>query len=391
MRKILLLFITLLSLQYFYTVDAQDTITDRYDVSLLTCGPGTSEAYQAFGHTAIRVIDKKLNSDVVYNYGVFNFHDPDFYLKFTQGKLLYYLEKEPFYWFLQNYQEQNRWVRQQDLDISIEAETALVNALELNSLPENKYYKYDFLFNNCSTQQRDLLLKSLGASVNFDRYQAPVETFRDMIDRYMAYDEYTDLGIDLLLGLPCDATASNQERMFLPDELMTAIDSATINGKPLVKNSRMLFTATPTPSGFKLGPAFFVWIIFFILILQQVRGKRVTQARGIGFTYFFITGTIGFVLLFMWFGTDHLCTKWNLNLLWAFPLHLPLSFFLLKKDIPKWVKSYFYFFRIFFLLMIIFWAFRLQDFHKTIFPILLIGIWSISKFYPIPKVKEQPE
>lgn len=381
----------MLSLQLNSLVKAQDTLADRYEVSLLTCGPGTAEAYQAFGHTAIRVVDKLLNTDIVYNYGVFDFQDPDFYLKFTQGKLLYYLEKEPFYWFLGNYQEQKRWVRQQDLDISSQAKTDLVAALELNSLPENKYYKYDFLFNNCSTQQRDLLMKSLGPSLNFDRYQAPVETFRDMIDRYMAYDEYTDLGIDLLLGLPCDAKASNFQRMFLPNELMEALDSATINGKPVVKHSRWLNNVSPEPLGFKLGSAFFVWLLFFILILQQVRGKRSTQARGISFTYFFITGSIGFVLLFMWFGTDHLCTKSNLNLLWAFPLHLPLSFFLLKKDIPKWVKSYFYCFRIFFLLMIIFWALRPQNFHQTIFPIILIGIWCVSKFYPIPKVKEQPE
>ena len=62
-------------------------------VSVLTCSSG-SELYSVFGHTALRVQDS-LNGkfyDAVYNYGTFQFSD-DFYLKFAQGRLDYFLSE----------------------------------------------------------------------------------------------------------------------------------------------------------------------------------------------------------------------------------------------------------------------------------------------------------
>lgn len=365
--------------------------SDSLQVSLLTCGPGTDEAYQSFGHTAIRVRDLRTGTDKVFNYGVFDFNTDGFYMKFIQGKLLYYVDIERFDYFVYNYMEQNRWVREQILNLEPEKKQQLYAALEKNALPENKFYLYDFTHNNCSTQPRDLIEKTIGADFQFKEMpKANTGTFRQMIDSYMYYNEWMDFGIDLLLGRPLDEVADNKERMFLPEELMAAFDSATYKGQPLVQTSSMIYEQTPIKNPYIPGPALAAWIIVAILIIQQTRGRHVTQARGIGFVYFFITGAVGCILLFMWFGTDHVMTKWNFNLLWAFPLHLPMSFWLLRRNLPSWVKSYFFFFRILLLVMVILWAFKPQEFHMAVLPISLIGVWCVSKFYPVPKVLEQP-
>lgn len=364
---------------------------DNLQVSLLTCGPGTDEAYQSYGHTAIRVKDLQTGTDKVYNYGVFDFNTDGFYMKFIQGKLLYYVDIERFDNFVYNYMEQNRWVREQVLNLDAEKKQQLYAALEKNALPENKFYLYDFTHNNCSTQPRDLIEKTLGEDFRFKEMpKANTGTFRQMIDYYMNYNEWMDFGIDLILGRPLDKVADNRERMFLPEELMAAFDSATYKGQPVVQASSMIYEQSPTKNPYLPGPALVAWIILAILIIQQTRGRQVTQARGIGFAYFFITGTVGCILLFMWFGTDHVMTKWNFNLIWAFPLHLPMSFWLLKRNLPSWVKSYFFFFRILLLVMVILWSFKPQEFHMAVLPIALIGVWCVSKFYPVPKVLEQP-
>lgn len=357
-------------------------------ISLLTCGPGISEAYQSFGHTAIRVRNDSTGMDKVYNYGVFDFRTEGFYLKFIQGKLNYYLDVESFDEFLYNYVMQNRWVKEQVLDIPADKKAALYAALEENARPENKFYLYDFTHNNCSTKPRDVIATVLGPSFEFTETQkANTTTFRQMIDRYMRYNEWMDLGIDLLLGRRLDKVADNQERMFLPEELMEGMDSALYEGRPVVKESRVIFEPQPTKSPYIPSPGLFFWVILAILIIQQTRGRYVTEARGIGFIYFFITGLVGCILVFMWWGTDHVMTKWNFNLLWAFPLHLPLSFWLLKKEIPIWVKRYFFFFRVFLLIIVILWAFKPQEFHRAVIPVCLIGVWCVSKFHPVPKVK----
>ena len=64
-------------------------------ISLLTCSPG-EELYSTFGHSALRVIDHSTNTDIIYNYGTFDFDDPSFYSKFTRGKLLYFVSVQKF-------------------------------------------------------------------------------------------------------------------------------------------------------------------------------------------------------------------------------------------------------------------------------------------------------
>lgn len=126
-------------------------LTNSAQVSLLTVGRSDAEIYQNFGHTAIRVKDSILGWDLVYNYGTFSYDD-DFVWKFVKGRLLYYESIDNYPDFEQNYRDENRSINEQKLNLTQEQKQTLFEKLTVNAREENKYYKYDFLFDNCSTR-----------------------------------------------------------------------------------------------------------------------------------------------------------------------------------------------------------------------------------------------
>src|SRR5690606_35915179 len=135
------------------------------NISLLTCAPG-SELYSTFGHTAIRVQNTELGYDEVYNYGTFEF-GPDFYTKFIRGKLLYFLSVESFEDFIYQYEMESRSIQEQILLLDCGEKHRLLEALHQNAQPQNRYYRYDFLRDNCTTRARDMIRGQTKDSVLF--------------------------------------------------------------------------------------------------------------------------------------------------------------------------------------------------------------------------------
>ena len=222
---------------------AQDLpdLSPEAEVSLLTMLPG-DEVYALFGHTAFRIADPALGLDRTYNYGTFDFEQPFFVVRFARGLLDYQLSVAPFERTLAEYRYMERPIIEQRLDLSPEAKQRLFRFLETNYLPENRAYRYDFFFDNCSTRPRDALEAALGRRPDYNDYRAgSTATFRDLLQPYLDGAPLTDLGIDLGLGAPTDRVATHREAMFLPLELMRAYDAATLDGRPLVAATDTLF------------------------------------------------------------------------------------------------------------------------------------------------------
>ena len=100
MRKLCLL--PLLLLFGFFTSSqsiAQDSSKTALQISILTCAPG-EDVYTAWGHTAIRIIDSAKQTDIVYNFGTFDFNTPNFLLEFIKGNLNYFLSADNFQNFI---------------------------------------------------------------------------------------------------------------------------------------------------------------------------------------------------------------------------------------------------------------------------------------------------
>ncbi|MBK7525002.1 MAG: DUF4105 domain-containing protein [Saprospiraceae bacterium] len=72
------------------------------------------ESYESWGHSAIRIIDDDNSCDITYNFGLFNFNAPNFYLKFIQGKLKYQLGIQNTNDFINSYLREDRQVVEQN-------------------------------------------------------------------------------------------------------------------------------------------------------------------------------------------------------------------------------------------------------------------------------------
>ena len=216
------------------------TLTENAKVSVITCASGDA-LYSAFGHTAFRVQDTALGIDVVYNYGTFDFNQPNFYLNFTKGKMIYSLSRRSFEAFLYEYELEKRWVKEQILDLTVAQRNQLLLFFEENYLPENRDYLYDPLLNNCSSITGDILKEQFGDAIVFDgSYLEKQHTFRQLVRQFLDMNSWSMFGIDLAFGSPVDRKATVQEHMFLPYYTMEQLRHTTFNGKPIVQRERTI-------------------------------------------------------------------------------------------------------------------------------------------------------
>lgn len=369
MKKIV--FATFFLFSLFSTALSQDSCALR--ISLLTCAPG-DELYSTFGHTAIRVTDSVEGIDEVYNYGTFVF-DEEFYYKFVKGKLLYALSVEDFQSFLFQYQADSRSIIEQELKLDCVQKAQLYTALRTNALPENRFYRYDFLFDNCTTRARDMILKNSGGMVGLPvLYPAGQPTFRQLIYVYLnkGNQDWSKFGIDLLLGAKLDRKATNLEATFLPDNLMKAMDPAIVNGRPVVEEEvPLLVMPYVGTESYLITP--FVLFTFLLIAVGAMSFVKQGWAQGLvgvfDFVLFFILGCIGVLLLFMWFGTDHKLTANNYNLVWAPPTHLIAVLFMRKKE---WATHYFRLNFFVLVLLLLSWAFLPQQLNIALLPLILL-------------------
>jgi hypothetical protein len=343
-------------------------------VSLLTCTPGT-ELYSTFGHSAMRVQDAGSGTDVIFNYGTFEF-GPDFYTKFIKGKLLYFLSTENYADFVSLYAWDKRGIQEQVLLLSCKQKSQLVQALYRNSEEANKFYRYDFLFDNCSTRLRDITASSDSGHFQFGKVipeNAP--TFRNLIHSYLdAGQQYwSKLGIDVLLGSGMDVKVTNEQAMFLPDYLMKSFAGATLNGHPVAAPAQVVLQDQDAGSGNHILHPMVVFGILLLLIsiLSFVHHKKVQRfIHFFDVSFFLLLGLIGVLLVFMWLGTDHMLCRNNWNLLWALPTHAPAAFFLRKK--ARWMQFYLLVTIIIQTILLIGWIFLPQELNISLLPIVLL-------------------
>lgn len=351
---------------------SQDTCTLR--ISLLTCSPG-EELYSTFGHSALRVSDASSGSDVIFNYGTFQFGD-DFYTKFVRGKLLYMVSIEDYKDFAAQYRYESRTIQEQVLQLSCAERGTLYAALQENAKEENRYYRYDFLFDNCSTRLRDMIRKNTQDSVRFGNIlPAKIPTFRNLLYTYLdnGAQHWSKFGIDLLLGSRLDRKVSNEEAMFLPDWLLKGIDQAR-KGETRLAAPPLTVLAMPSP--LRGSSVFQPMVVFSLALLLLIVASFVPNTRfqrGLAifdFALFFILGLVGCLLIFMWTATDHALCRDNYNLLWALPTHAIAAFFLWRKG--RLVQYYLLVTIIIQAVLLVGWIFLPQQFNLAFLPIILI-------------------
>ena len=361
----------------FFQLNAQQQLTPKASISVVTCGPGT-DLYTAFGHSAFRVFDPSLGIDKIYNYGTFDFNAPNFYLNFAKGNLIYFLATSNFNRFLRMYQYENRWVKTQVLNLTNDDVQAMYLFLEENSKPANRNYRYDFFYDNCSTKIETVVTSVLKEKVQFtNNHITTTKTHRDLINDYTHDFKWGKFGIDLALGAVIDDEATKNDYKFLPDYIFEAFKQATIqkNGtvEPLVKNEFLILKEKPIDKPAEiLTPLNVLLLLSLLLIYKTYKNYQLKKrTKWLDFLLFLLTGSIGVAVLLLWFATTHTATYQNYNFLWAFAPNFIIAFYLLKTNIPKWTHYYLILNVVLLLVMIIFWVLKIQVFNLAILPLIV--------------------
>ena len=315
--------------------------SDSISISLLTCSPGT-EVYSLYGHTAIRYTDYGKGIDVAVNYGVFSFGKPFFIVRFIFGLTDYEMGIMPFDYFCEEYRSEGRSVCQQELNLTTEEKLAIRQALENNNLPQNRVYRYNYFYDNCTTRARDILTDNIRGKVEYTNAKPGYASFRRLIHRFNEDYPWMRFGNDLLLGVKADKRTDLKEHQFLPMFLMNDFDSAMIdrgNGEkvPLVLQNRNIIDCSwyVAERGFPLRPRACAWIVFAITLCVTVAGAILGKRLwGFDTAWMILDGCVGLVI-FMMFFSEHPTTSTNLQIFLFNPLPLFFIFRAAKRARKK--------------------------------------------------------
>lgn len=311
---------------------------DSIEVGLLTCYPG-SEVYSLYGHTAIRFHNISTNEDWTFNYGVFNFKQKFFVLKFAFGKTDYELGMFTMKAFLKEYKKEGRKVIEQVLNLTQEEKVTLFLALCDNWRPENCMYRYNFFKDNCTTRARDIILWAINSdstSIEIPEFDGKRLTWRENIHIYTAGHEWEELGNDLALGQPTDNMMTDEERQFLPLNLMGDFANATIKttfgSVPLVATTRLILDGNETSQSVNNAPTplqciAILALIVVIVFLIEIKKKKIILPFDI--LLLIIIGLAGIVMTVLAI-SDHPATFFNWQILILTPLALVAMPFVIK-------------------------------------------------------------
>jgi len=376
MRKIFLL---LLALSSLLLQGHSQPLSPSAKVSLLICAPG-DEIYTYWGHAAIRIQDPIYGIDSVFNYGVFDFMAPHFYWRFAKGETDYQLGIQRMSSFLQVYRDDQQKVTEYELLLTTAERESLYEALVENYKPQNRFYRYSQFADNCATRIRDQLEKAVGGNIRYNTSGDKRMSFRNLIDLYVQDNSWDAFGIKLALGLPTDRITTFSEKMFLPDYLGDDMAKAMVDrdGKTtrLTGEAVVLFDAPAWKRSFSpTSPAVVILIFFLAVVLLTIQErKRKTRYHWLDITVFIAIGIAGMILYFTTFISVMPSTKWNLNLIWAFPTHFLLGVLWL---FPTMRPKLFWYIRLTAIVTILFLVsmyFLPQTFHWLVAPLCLILI-----------------
>lgn len=306
----------------------------------MTMGPG-AQVWERFGHNAIWIHDPTAEPDTTYNYGLFDFQQENFLLRFVRGQMWYWMAGIPAEPYVRSYVRDNRSVWLQELNLPPRARVELRDFLRWNERPENRFYHYDYYDDNCSTRVRDALDRVIGGAIKARTDTIPTgTTYRFHTQRLTANDPAIFTGLLLALGPGVDRPISAWEEMFLPMALRDHIREVTLPGPegvpvPLVAGERTLFesSAAMPPDA---PPSWLPWYLLIGTILGGLVlavGGTTRDHRLAGLTlgtlaavWGLLAGLGGIVLAGLWAFTDHAMAYRNENLLQVNPLVLGLMF-----------------------------------------------------------------
>ena len=352
-------------------------LSPQAQISLLTSSPSDDHVYALYGHTGLRVLDKESNFDTVFNYGIFDFDKPNFLYRFAKGETDYKLQVFHYRNYLVEYAMRGSEVYEQVLNLLPEEKEALWQALVLNERPENRVYRYNYFFDNCSTRPIAMIEKNIRGTVKY----APLTgnlTFRDAINYCTRNQPWVIFGCDLIMGIPTDREMTLKETFFIPAYLKDAANKAEIvrgeTAVPLVSKINILnegvLQEDKAPLLITSPLACFGLLFIVVMLITWREWRKKTYYKLVDCTLFFVAGIAGCIMFFLSFISVHPGMFPNISLLWLHPLHFVGVIFFSAKKFNN--MAFWYHFINFapILIMSVVWIFYPQHFNIAFIPLI---------------------
>ena len=320
-----------LSLSIGVTATAQQAEPgSELQIYIMTMGQGDL-VWERFGHNALGIRDASTGTDIVYNWGTFSFEQEGFLPRFLRGEMLYWMAPYDAVQTLVAYEQMNRSVTVQELNLSPAQRLEIKRFVEWNQRDENKFYRYDYYLDNCSTRVRDVIDRATGGAVRrVAESQLTNMTFRDHSLRLMDGMFWSRTGIDLGLGHPTDRPITSWEAMFIPMEVQRRlrdikVKDATGVEMPLVSSEKVLFTSSRPPERMEASGQVGVFLVaglafaaLLVALGYKIRGRVVST--GLVLLWSLVVGIVGLLLFLLWTVTQHSAAHANQNLFFVNPL-----------------------------------------------------------------------
>ena len=284
--------------------------SDSIRVSLVTCSPGTA-VYEVYGHTALRVEIPAMGVDLAVNYGLFSFEAPNFVWRFIKGETDYVVGVIGYPIFESEYTSRGSTVTLQQLNLSADEKMALVWLLDENLRPENREYRYNFLYNNCSNKAADKVEEALSARL------LPVDdmtggvSYRDVLHQFNGDYPWMQFGIDYLLGIEADRPITPRQQMFAPEYLMDYTGQMqladTAGVYPYVISTKVRGTLADEPASQPLLTPLqaMILLLLFVAVICALEFLLERRQWWLDVLLLALQGLMGVIVAFLFFFSGH--------------------------------------------------------------------------------------
>lgn len=351
----------------FFTIglSAQIQLSDSAKVSLLTASPWDGAVYAYYGHTAISVQDDSTGLDAVFNYGYFDTSIPNFMWHFARGETDYVLGVTSITQFLHDYGRKGQEVYEQELNLSLDEKQDLFDALYINSLPENRKYRYNYFYDNCATRPRDMIEKYTSGTIQYPPTEKE-QSYRDLLHECLNPYPWNKFGIDLVLGVDADKIIDVRQKMFIPEYLKNSLSGAVIvdsTNVPLVKKEYFVLSVdnkkdkksewgvlSPFATAFAL-----LLLTILVSVYQYAKMGKIVLPKIYDTILFGVAGIGGLIIFFLMFFSEHPATDKNWNFVWLNIFGLIFAVLFWVKPMKKVVNFYHFINFAVLTLFLIFW------------------------------------
>lgn len=378
---IFLLLICLIGVGKAYSQSENIQLSDSSKVSILTNSASLQHVYSMFGHTVLRVQDPENRIDLSFNYGVFDFDSPNFMWRFVTGATDYMVIGYNSRFALEEYKERGVEVKEQILNLTTVEKQRIWDALVLNAQPENRIYRYNFLYDNCATRPRDIIEANIDGQI---RYTATNEeqTYRDLIHECVDQNPWLRFGIDLVIGADADKIITDRQKDFLPSYLFRAINGAQVIRDnaitPLVTETKILSEATMISDKDILEinyPLIVGLIALFITLLFSFWTFKYNYfkfAKLFDTLLFVLAGSLGCIIYFLMFHSTHPCVANNWNLVWLNPIMLLAGLLFFVKPLTKCIYCYHFINFVALIILLLAWVLIPQNLELAFIPYITV-------------------